>query len=109
MKIEANEITEFVNAVKDGIVKSEEHGKFALMTNIDFELSVVTRKQGGGKINIAVANAGGQYEKQAISKIRFSMGNQATIDRGIEAFTKVFAGLASIDKPKRKMLPRKKN
>jgi len=109
MKIEANEITEFVNAVKDGISKSEENDKFQLMTNIDFELSVVTKKEGSGKINIAIASAGGDYEKHAISKVKFSMGNQATIDKGIQSFTKVFANLAEIDKPKRKNLLKSKN
>jgi len=100
MKIEANEITEFVNAIKDGISKSEKTGKFQLMTNIDFELSVVTKKLGGGKFNIAIAKAGGEYEKQAISKVRFSMGNQATLDKGITSLTKVLSAFAELDKPK---------
>ncbi|MCE2505594.1 MAG: hypothetical protein J4F36_03790 [Nitrosopumilaceae archaeon] len=108
MKIEANEITEFVNAVKNGISKSEETGNFQLMTNIDFELSVITKKSAGGKVNIAIARAGGDYENQAISKVRFTMGNQATIDKGIESLIKAFSGLAEIDKPKRKSLTKSK-
>ena len=108
MKIEADEITDFINAVKDGISKSEENNKFSLMSNVDFELSVITKKHGGGKINIAIASAGGDLEKQAISRIRFTMGNQATIDRGMESFVKILSGLSDIDKPKRKGLQKSK-
>lgn len=108
MNVDTEELTNFINAVKDGIAKSEENNKFSLMSNIDFELSVVTTKQSGGKINLVIAGAGGEYEKQAISKIKFSMGSQATMDRGITALVSAFAGLASLDKPQRKKLPKPK-
>lgn len=99
MKIESQEITDFINSVKTGIAKSQADGTFELMSNVDFELSVVVKKQGKGKVNIAIAGAGGEYEKQSISRIRFSMGSQATIDRGISALAKVLTELAKLDKP----------
>ena len=63
MKIESQEITDFINAVKIGIAKSQGDGTFELMSNVDFELAVVAKKQGKGKVNIAIASAGGEYEK----------------------------------------------
>lgn len=98
MEIESKEITDFINAVKDGIAKSQADGTFELMSNVDFELSVVAKKQGEGKVNIVIAGIGAESEKQSISRIRFSMGSQATMDRGISAVGKMFSELAKQEK-----------
>lgn len=99
MKIESEEITDFINAVKTGISKSHSDGTFELMSNVDFELAIVAKKQGNGKVNIVIAGVGGEYEKQTISRIRFSMGNQATVDRGISSVAKMFTEIGKLDKP----------
>jgi len=57
----------------------------SIKNNLEFELSVVVKKEGKGKLDIAIVSAGGKYEKEAISKIKFSMGNDLTLynERGL--------------------------
>lgn len=80
MAIDSQEITDFIDAVKLGIAKSREQGKFDLISTVEFELSVVVKKEGEGKFNIAIVGGGGKYEKEAITKIKFSMGDPNSYD-----------------------------
>ena len=73
MEINTDELTEYLKNVCEGILKSESK-EMKLQTKIDFELSVITDKVAEGKLKIFIANIGGKYEKESISKIKFSMG-----------------------------------
>ena len=81
MDVNSQEITDFINAVKIGVAKSCEPGKFDLISNIDFELAVAVKKEGSGKVNIAIVGAGGKYEKESITKIKFSMGSPTSYEQ----------------------------
>lgn len=80
MEINTEELTEYVKNVCEGISKSETDD-MKLKTWIDFELSVVTEKKAEGKVKIFVADVGGKYEKESISKIKFTMGKISHIVR----------------------------
>lgn len=80
LTIDSNELTEFIKAVQNGIEESQKNGKFELITPIDFELSVIVKKEGKGGVNIAIVGAGGKYEKESASIIKFSMGNPLSLE-----------------------------
>ncbi len=69
-----NEIEEFIKKTYEGITAGE-NDKFGLMSNVEFELSVVVNKSGKGGIDLAIVGAGGKYSKESVSKIKFSMGD----------------------------------
>ena len=46
---------------------------FYLKGDIDIELAVVKTKDVGGKLRILVVEAGGKYEKETVSKIKFQI------------------------------------
>lgn len=89
LKIDSTELTDFIHAVKEGISKTEKDGEFTLLTPIDFEISIAVTKEGKGKVNIAIVDAGGKYEKESITKIRFSMGNPSSLEQ-LEKVAKLF-------------------
>lgn len=61
LTIGSSELSEFIEAVKDGIAKTQKQGSFELLTPIDFEISVAIKKEGKGGVNIAIVGAGGKY------------------------------------------------
>ncbi|MGI0009777.1 MAG: trypco2 family protein [Nitrosopumilaceae archaeon] len=85
----SSELTEFIKAVSKGIEEAQENGSFELLTPIDFEVSVIVKKEGKGGINIAVVGAGAKYEKESISKIKFSVGNPHSWEQ-LAKMTEVF-------------------
>ena len=93
MVTDSSELTNFITAVKDGIEKSQKQGSFALVTPIEFEVSIIVKKEGKGGINIAIVGAGGKYEKESISKIKFSMGDPRSLEQ-LEKMAKLF-GISS--------------
>jgi len=70
-----NEIEEFIKKTYEGI-SAGQNENFELMSNVEFELSVVVNKSGKGGIDLAIVGAGGKYSKESVSKIKFSMGNE---------------------------------
>lgn len=76
--MESQEITDFLKAVQAGI-KSGSSDEFRLVSNVEIELAVIVNKEGGGKVNLAIVGGEGKYEKESVSKIKFSMGNNFTI------------------------------
>lgn len=75
MTVNSSELTDFINAVKESIEKTQTQNSFELIKPIEFEISVIVKKEGRGGVNIAIVEAGGKYEKESVSKIKFSMGN----------------------------------
>ena len=93
MTVNSSELTDFINAVKESIEKTQTQGSFELIAPIEFEVSIVVKKEGKGGINIAIVGAGGKYEKESISKIKFSMGNPQSLEQ-LEKMTRIF-GISS--------------
>jgi len=82
-------LQDFIKSVSVQVLQSQKDGKFELLTPIDFEVSVSVKKEGKGGINIFVVGAGGKYEKEEVSTIRFSMGNPRSIEQ-LEKITKLW-------------------
>lgn len=89
MTDESTSLTDFINAVKNGIKNSQEAGSFELLTPIEFEVTVATTKEGKAGLNIVVVGAGGKYEKESVSKIKFSMGHPLSLEQ-LEKVVKVW-------------------
>jgi len=70
-----NEIEEFIKKTYEGI-SAGENDNFELMSNVEFELSVIVNKSGKGGIDLAIVGAGGKYSKESVSKIKFTMGDE---------------------------------
>jgi len=70
-----NEIEEFIRKTFEGISAGEED-RFKLMSNVEFELSVIVNKSGKGGLDLAIVGAGGEYSKESVSKIKFKMGSE---------------------------------
>lgn len=84
MAKDSSELAEFINAVRKGIETAQENALFELLTPIEFEISVIVKKEGKGGINIVIVGAGGKYEKESVSKIKFSMGNPLSTEQFIK-------------------------
>jgi hypothetical protein len=52
-----------------------------LCSDIKFELAVIAKKEGGGKIRFFIAEAGGDFAKETVSKITFSMNRPSNYIR----------------------------
>ena len=66
-------VKSITTAINDGIPKG-----FYLQGEIEIELVVVSSKDVGGKLSILVAEAGGKYQKEELSKIKFKIGKSST-------------------------------
>jgi len=77
MEINTNELKDYIKNICKAIENADTE-TINLKSPIEFELAVITKKEGKGKVNIFVVDAGGKYEKEAISKIKFSMGYKAS-------------------------------
>ena len=82
-------LQDFIKSVSDQVLNSQKNGSFELLTPIDFEVSVSIKKEGKGGIDIVVVSAGGKYEKEEISTIKFSMGRTGSIEQ-IEKVAKLW-------------------
>lgn len=103
LTIDSDELTEFIKAVQNGIEKSQKNGNFELITPIDFELSVIIKKEGKGGVNIAIVGAGGKYEKESASIIKFSMGNPLSWE-ALEKMLKLYQLNSQISKENMKSI-----
>ena len=82
-------LQDFIKSVSEEVLQSQKDGKFELLTPIDFEVTVSVKKVGKGGIDIVVVGAGGKYEKEETSTIKFSMGNPASVEQ-LEKMTKLW-------------------
>lgn len=65
-------VKEITNSINDGIPDG-----FYLKGEIEVELVVVSSKNIGGKLSILVAEAGGKYQKEELSKIKFKIAKSS--------------------------------
>ena len=74
-------LQDFIKSVSDEVSKSQKSGSFELLTPIDFEISISVKKEGKGGIELLVVGAGGKYEKNEVSRIRFSLGDPHSLEQ----------------------------
>lgn len=70
---EPTELTTYIKNVLDSIEKAQTE-TFVARPPIEFELSIVNTKDKSGRFNIMIADVGAKYEKEYISKIKFTFG-----------------------------------
>ena len=79
INIDSTELTSYIQSVLNGI-KNSQDGSFKLKTNVDFELSIVTKKTGGNTIILFLVGLHDKTNDEKISKIKFSMGLDEVIE-----------------------------
>ena len=75
MAEEYHDLDEFLKSLQENIeggIKDD----FELKGDIEVELAIVKTKKAGGKVQILVAEGGGKYEKEELSKIKFKIGKK---------------------------------
>ena len=100
MKIDSKELTDYVVSVLDAINSSHNATmqNFTLSQGVTFDLKVVHKKGAKGGLRILIANAEGEYEKEVVSRITFTMQHKESMKQGISALTDLFSQLSEIDK-----------
>lgn len=68
-----SELSNFVKDVMDSLQSAENNTNAIIYPKIDFEVAVTTIKEAGGKFKLIVAEAGGKYEKETLSKVKFTV------------------------------------
>jgi hypothetical protein len=71
MNFESDDLSAYVNSVVEGVVKGLPGG-FILRSPIKFEISVAKVKVAAGGFRVIVAEVGGKYGQEEVSKITFS-------------------------------------
>lgn len=85
MQIDSQELTEYIKGVITAIESATQNNNHYLSGNVEFDLAVVTTKKGEGSLKLFVVNAGGEIEKEAISRVKFQIAKDT------------FAGVSSSD------------
>jgi hypothetical protein len=69
------ELTEFIKTTIESVKKALDNSGCVLSSSIDFDLAIVKTKEGRGKVNILVVDAGGKYAKEEVSRITFHVSD----------------------------------
>ena len=72
MKVDSQELENFVRASIEGIVKGLGED-YTIAETLQFELAIVNTKTGKGGFKIWVADASAKISKESISKIKFDV------------------------------------
>ena len=72
-KIESQELKNFIRSTIENIEKGLKKG-YELIGDIEFEVAVVNLKKVGGGLRLLVVDASGKYSKEAVTKIKFRVG-----------------------------------
>ncbi|VVB82723.1 Uncharacterised protein [uncultured archaeon] len=87
-------VSQTIKEITDGLPKD-----YALTSNIDFELSVVSERLKKGEVDLKVLNLGGNASNQSIQKVRFSVGDPKKAEQQTKrAFKMLKEELIDIDK-----------
>jgi len=79
MKIESDELRDFVSSTIDSIENGLEGKKYRLTGSIEFEVAVVSLKKGKGGVKLLVVDASGEFGKENIPKIKFKIKKKREI------------------------------
>ena len=110
MKIDSKELTDYVVSVLDAVNSSQNATmeNFNLSQGVTFDLKVVHKKGAKGGLRILIANAEGEYEKEIVSRITFTMQHKEAMKTGMKTFTDFLSQLADFDKKSKPSLPKPK-
>lgn len=67
---------ELISSTIEGVSEALKGKPVAVLGVMEFELSVVTKKTAGGKLKLLLAEAGANYQKEAVHKIKFNIGSK---------------------------------
>lgn len=81
MSNEEEAFKELLTSTIASIAEVTEDKGVGIIGIIEFELAVVTKKIAGGKLKLVLVEAGAGYQKEKISKIKFSIGSKQGIYR----------------------------
>lgn len=83
VKIDSEELKELVSSTITSIEEGmkDKSQKYLIDGSIEFEVAVVTLKKGEGGIKIYVVNAGAEYSKEDITKIKFKIKEKPKVPR----------------------------
>ena len=73
MQIDSEDLSAYVTSVVEGVSKGIPTG-FALRSNIKFEITIAKIKGAAGGFKVIVAEAGGKYGQEEVSKVSFEVG-----------------------------------
>ena len=76
MSNEEDEFKELLSSTIASIAAVTESKNVGIIGMIEFELAVVTKKVAGGKMKLVLVEAGADYQKENLSKIKFSIGSK---------------------------------
>ena len=76
---EEDSIKELVTSTVDGLIEAVQDKDVAVLGVVEFELSVITKKVGKGKFKLVLVEAGADYEKEKISRIKFYIGKKDSV------------------------------
>ena len=71
MKIDSEELKDFVSSTIDNIEEGLKGRKYRLSGSIEFEVAVVNVKKKEGGLKLFVVDASGKSGKEGLSKIKF--------------------------------------
>lgn len=78
--MESKELREYIKETRKTILAEQEEG-LELVSDIEFDLTVINTKEMDGGIRLFVVNAKGRKELEHFSRIKFKMGFRApTVD-----------------------------
>ncbi len=104
MKIDSKELSDYVVSVLDAINSSQNATMkdFTLSQGVTFDLKVVHKKSVKGGLKILIANAEGDYEKEVVSRITFTMQHKEAMKTGMNTLTDFLIKLTDLDKKSKK-------
>lgn len=105
MEIDSKELTDYVVSVLKAVDSSQNATiqNFTLSQGVTFDLKVVHKKAGKGGLKILIANAEGEYEKEVVSRITFTMQHKQAMKTGMNMITDLLSQLSTLDnKPTKK-------
>jgi hypothetical protein len=83
--VESKELEDFVRSACLSIQKGVTEG-LEVKFPIEFEVSVVTKKENDGKLKLLVVNDSEDYTRQEISRIKFNIGEREASSGRIRFF-----------------------
>ncbi|MCV0372457.1 MAG: hypothetical protein K5793_02770 [Nitrosarchaeum sp.] len=100
MDIDSKELTDYIANVLKGIHNPNDPilKDYTAMQGVTFDLRVVHKKGTKGGLKILIASAEGEYEKEVVSKITFTMQHKDATKQGISVLTDMLSQFTELDK-----------
>ncbi len=81
VETDSKEIEDFIKSVTEGINKGLENSGFHIHNEdiITLEISIISIKEVGGKINICIADTNGKYDRENVTKISIPIRKKSLV------------------------------